>query len=171
MNPLSRGTGVKIRRFFAGRDLATEIGCQSAAAEDRSRLNWARCRVKSESRDHRSCTFLARRRDNGVVNVPTAFAQQARFQAAVARAAQRLTPHVVSVTPTLGNDWSGEPAVFFMVILADAASRRDQLLNISNQVEQAIVQEVQPLEQWGVLPYFNFRSQSEQAKLNQPALA
>ncbi|HXB70438.1 MAG TPA: hypothetical protein VNY05_19470 [Candidatus Acidoferrales bacterium] len=102
--------------------------------------------------------------------LPTAFAQQARFQAAVARAAQRLTPHVVGIIPTLGNDWSGEPAVFFMVILADAASRRDQLLNITNQVSQAIVQQVQPLEQWGVLPYFNFRSQSEQAKLNQPTL-
>ena len=105
------------------------------------------------------------------MNVPTAFAQQARFQAAVARAAQRLAPNVVSIIPTLGNDWSGEPAVFFMVILADTASRRDRLLKISNQVEQTIVQKVQPLEQWGVLPYFNFRSQSEQAKLNQPALA
>jgi hypothetical protein len=58
-----------------------------------------------------------------------------------------------------------------MVILSDAASRRAQLLNISNQVSEAIVGEVQPLEQWGVLPYFNFRSQSEQARLNQPTLA
>jgi hypothetical protein len=105
------------------------------------------------------------------VYVPTAFAHQAQFQAAVARAAQRLAPHVVSIIATLGDDWSGEPAVFFMVILADAATRRDQLLKISNQVSQTIVQEVEPLEQWGVLPYFNFRSQSEQAKLNQPTLA
>jgi len=110
-------------------------------------------------------------RDNEVVYVPTAFAQQARFQAAVTRAAKNLAPHVVNIIPTLGNDWSGEPAVFFMVILADSASGRDQLLSISNRVEQAIVQQVQPLEQWGVLPYFNFRSQSEQAKLAQPALA
>jgi hypothetical protein len=112
-----------------------------------------------------------RTRDNEVVYVPTAFVEQARFQAAIERAARRLAPHVVSVTHTLGDDWSGEPAVFFMVILSDAASRRAQLLNTSNQVSEAIVREVQPLEQWGVLPYFNFRSQSEQAKLNQPALA
>jgi hypothetical protein len=110
-------------------------------------------------------------RDNEVVYVPKAFAEQDRFQLAIARTAQRLAPHVVSITPTLGDDWSGEPAVFLMVILTDAASQRDQLLNVSNQVSQAIVQQVQPLEQWGVLPYFNFRSQSEQAKLNQPALA
>lgn len=92
--------------------------------------------------------------------VPTAFVQQAGFQAAVERAAANLSPHVVDIIATLGNDWSGEPAVFFMVILADFAARRDQLLQISNRVEQAISQQVQPLEQWGVLPYFNFRSQS-----------
>jgi len=85
--------------------------------------------------------------------------------------AQRLAPHVVGIIPTLGDDWSGEPAVFFMVILSDPASQRDRILSITNQVSQAIVQQVQPLEEWGVLPYFNFRSQSEQAKLNEPALA
>ena len=76
----------------------------------------------------------------------------------------------MSIIPTLGNDWIGELAVFFMIILADAASRRDQLLSITNQVSQAIVEEVRPWEQWGVLPYFNFRSQSEQTKLDQPML-
>jgi len=103
--------------------------------------------------------------------VPTAFSQPARFEAAVKRAAQHLPYDVVSVIPTLGNDWREEPAVFFMVILEDAASQRARLLSISNQVSQAIVEQVQPLEQWGVLPYFNFRSRSEQAKLNQPTLA
>jgi len=58
-----------------------------------------------------------------------------------------------------------------MVILADPASRRDRLLRVSNQVSQAIEQRVLPLEEWGVLPYLNFRSLSEQAKLNQLALA
>lgn len=28
-----------------------------------------------------------------------------------------------------------------------------------------------PLEKWGVLPYFNFRSEAEQASINQHALA
>jgi hypothetical protein len=110
-------------------------------------------------------------RDNGFVYLPRAFAQQPLFQAAVARAAQRLAPQVVDITPTLGNDWRGEPAVFFMVILADAASRRDQLLRVTNQASAFIVQQVQPLEEWGVLPYFNFRSQSEQARINQHAMA
>ena len=102
--------------------------------------------------------------------LPRAFAQQPLFQAAVGRAALRLAPQVVDIIPTLGNDWRGEPAVFFMVILVDAASRRDQLLKVTNQASAFIVQQVQPLEEWGVLP-FNFRSQSEQARINQHALA
>ena len=53
------------------------------------------------------------------MQVPTAFVHPARFNAEVARAAQRLGSHVVSVTPTLGSDWNGEPAVFFMVILSE----------------------------------------------------
>lgn len=77
----------------------------------------------------------------------------------------------MDVSWTLGNDWSGEPAVFFMVILSNAASRRDQLLGTTSQVSNAINQLVQPFEQWGVLPYFNFRSESEQAKINQRLLA
>jgi hypothetical protein len=105
------------------------------------------------------------------VYVPTAFAQQAQFQSAVNRAAQQLRQHVVDLAFTLGNDWSGEPAVFFMVILSNAASQRDQLLRVTNQVSNAIVQMVQPLEQWGVLPYFNFRSEAEQIKINQQSLA
>jgi len=109
-------------------------------------------------------------RDNGVVHVPPAFVDQARFNATIERAARRLAPQVVRIIPTLGDDWSGEPSVFFMVILADEATAHDRLLGATKRVSQAIVGQVQPLEQWGVLPYFNFRSQSEQAKLDQLAL-
>lgn len=104
------------------------------------------------------------------MNLPNAFLKQARFEAAIRRTAQTLAPQVVDVIPTLGDDWTGEPSVFFMVILADAATRRDRLLRVTNRVSQAIIDEVKPLEEWGVLPYFNFRSQSEQAELRQPAL-
>jgi hypothetical protein len=113
----------------------------------------------------------ARARDNGFVYFPRAFTQQPLFQAAVAKAAKQLAPHVVDIIPTMGNDWTGEPAVFFMIILADADSGRDQLIAVTDQVSTFIVQEVQPLDQWGVLPYFNFRSQSEQARIDEHTLA
>ena len=104
------------------------------------------------------------------MHVPRAFVQQSQFQTAIAQVAQGLAPEVVGIVPTLGDDWSGEPAVFFMVILADSFTRQDRLLNMINHVSEAVEQQIQPLEQWGVLPYFNFRSQSEQARFNEPAL-
>jgi len=105
------------------------------------------------------------------MHAPPAFVRQSQFYAAVARVAQILAPDVVGISPTLGNDWSGEPTVFFMVILADSATQRDGLLRITNNASETIVREVQPLEQWGVLPYFNFRGQSELSKLSEPVLA
>jgi hypothetical protein len=100
------------------------------------------------------------------MQVPKAHVQQRQFMAAITRAARSLGPDIIGVIPTLGNDWTGEPAVFFMVILSDAAvSRHDQLLDVTNHVSDFIVQRVAPLEKWGVLPYFTFRSHSEQAKL------
>ncbi|HTR39870.1 MAG TPA: hypothetical protein VMH80_28550 [Bryobacteraceae bacterium] len=103
--------------------------------------------------------------------VPRAFVHQAEFQGAVARAARKLGRDVVNVIPTLGDDWTGEPAVFFMVILVDSATRRDLLLNNVNKVSQTLIEQVQPLEEWGVYPYFNFRSESEHAQLSQPSVA
>ncbi len=98
--------------------------------------------------------------------IPRASAQQTQFLAAVSRATQHLVgTEVVSVIATLGSDWSGEAAVFFTVILSDEASRHN-LLNTIKRVQHGILTLLQPLEQWGVLPYFNFRSQSEQAAID-----
>ena len=101
--------------------------------------------------------------------IAKAFAQQGQFFAAIAQVA--LPPQVVSVTPVLGTDWNGESAVFLQVILADNAVPRSQLLAFTKQVSQAIIQQVRPLEEWGVLPYFNFLTQTEQARIKQPAWA
>ena len=78
---------------------------------------------------------------------------------------------MVDIITTFENDWTGEPAVFLMVILADADTGPNRLRDITNQVERAITDRVEPMEKWGVYPYFNYRSQSEQAKLDPAALA
>jgi hypothetical protein len=77
------------------------------------------------------------------VYIAKAFAQQAQFFSAIAQAAGALP--IVSVTPSLGTDWNGEPAVFFQVVLPDGTPR-SQLLNLTKQISQTIVQQVQPLE-------------------------
>lgn len=103
--------------------------------------------------------------------IARAFAQQAQLEEAIADLKPTLGPDVVTLRYTLGYDWSGEPAIFFRIVLSDRASRRDQLLSATNQIENAIMQRLEPLEQWGVLPYFSFRSLAEQATLQEEAWA
>jgi hypothetical protein len=102
-------------------------------------------------------------RDNEFVHIAKAFVHQPQFFAAIAQAVGGLEPYVIDVTPTLGNDWNGESAVFFQIVLADGIPRA-QLLPLTRQTSQTIVQQVQPLEEWGVLPYFDFLTRSEQAR-------
>lgn len=104
--------------------------------------------------------------------VPVAFVDQAKLKAAVQRVAKRLRPDVVDVSFTLGDDWSGSPSIFFMVILSNsAASQRDKLFDVTDRVSKMIVHTLQPSAEWGVYPYFSFRSEAEQAEINQRALA
>jgi hypothetical protein len=106
--------------------------------------------------------------DNEDVHIARAFAHQAHFFAAVAQV--QLPPHVLSVTPTLGTDWDGESAVFFEVVLGDSVPRA-QLLALTKQISQAIIQQTRPSEEWGVLPYFTFLTQSEYARKKEPTWA
>ena len=107
-------------------------------------------------------------RDNGVVYIARAFVQQRQFLNKIAQIAHGLPPQVISVTPTLGSDWAGEPAVYFQVVFADNAIPRQTLLAFTKDISHTIVQRVRPLEEWGVLPYFNFLTQSEAARMPQP---
>ena len=102
--------------------------------------------------------------------IARAFAHQAQFFAAVSQAASSLPRQIISVTPTLGTDWDGEPAVFFQILLADGTPSAE-LLSVTQQFSRALVQHLEPLEEWGVLPYFNYRTQSEQARIKEPTWA
>jgi hypothetical protein len=110
-------------------------------------------------------------RDNEVVRIARAFVQQTRLEEAINAVKPTLGPDVVSLRYDLGEDWSGDPAIFFKIVLSDGASQRDRLYDATYQIENAIMQRLEPLEEWGVLPYFSYRSQSEQAARQEEAWA
>jgi hypothetical protein len=74
-----------------------------------------------------------------------------------------MPPEVVNWDYTFDTDWSGEPAIFFGVVLTDAASDPQTLGKITTAFANAITQNVDPLNEWDLIPYYSFRSQSEQA--------
>jgi hypothetical protein len=101
--------------------------------------------------------------------IPKGVANPEQIAAGIASVEQKLAPDVVRIRYTIGDDWSGEQAVFFRILLSDAASRPDRLREVTSRVRALITQQVDPLNSWGLIPYLKFRSQSEQAVLQEPA--
>jgi hypothetical protein len=113
---------------------------------------------------------MAKTRDNGSMpTVPGGFVHQAQLAADVSDAIRKLRKEEVShVAYSLGMDSTDEPSIFFRVVLTDAASKEDGLADVTGRVAATLFDSIHPLENWGLMPYFNFRSQAEQQKRNDP---
>ena len=81
----------------------------------------------------------------------------------VRRAILKLGPDVVRVRHSIGEDTSGGPSIFFRIILTDSASREETLADVTGHIATLLIDEIRPFENWGLIPYFSFRSESEQA--------
>jgi hypothetical protein len=103
------------------------------------------------------------------VYVPTGFVNQAQLAQSVNDAIRSLNPEeVVHVAHSIGNDSTDEPAIFFRIVLTDAASREDRLADVTGRVESTLFDSIRPVENWGLTPYFSFRSFSEQRMRDDP---
>ncbi|HEV2687173.1 MAG TPA: hypothetical protein VGV35_01425 [Bryobacteraceae bacterium] len=101
---------------------------------------------------------------------PAAITKQPQINAAVAAVVRELSPFGVRhIRYEIAPDWSGQWAIFFLVLLSDEASR-EHLRDITTQVVWRMSERLN-LPELGLFPYFDFRSESEQAALNQPDLA
>jgi hypothetical protein len=103
--------------------------------------------------------------------VPAGFVHQTQLSNQIAKAVRKLGKEAVHVNYSLGADSTGEPAIFFRIVLADAASREDKLAQVTGRIAATLFDELRPHENWGLLPYFSFRSKSEQEKRNDPEWA
>jgi hypothetical protein len=103
------------------------------------------------------------------VYVPTGFANQAQLAENVNAAIQSLNPQEVEhVAYSIGHDSTDDPAIFFRIVLTDAASREDRLADVTGRVASTLFDSIRPIENWGLTPYFSFRSFSEQRMRNDP---
>lgn len=98
-------------------------------------------------------------RDNNSVYVPTGIANQAQLGEAVSEAAKLLNSREVrQVRFTLGPDADGEPSIFFGILLTPYAIHASRFADVTGRVATTLVDELQPFNQWGLQPYFNFTS-------------
>ena len=101
--------------------------------------------------------------------VPSGIVNQRQLATAVQKAADALAPDVVRIRYGLTSDSTGSAAIFFRVLLSDRASGPTRLYKTAGRITAKILEVVQPREKFGVEAYFNFRSESEQAKLQDAA--
>jgi hypothetical protein len=69
---------------------------------------------------------------------------------------------------SIGPDSIDDPAMFFRIVLSDAASREGRLADVTGRVASTLFNAIRPIENWGSTPYFSFRSFLEQRIRNDP---
>ena len=74
---------------------------------------------------------------------------------------------VVGIRYSVDEDWSGDPAIHFRVLLTDTASRREVIGGVSQRVSR-VLSDIVFLDSPDYFPYVNYRSESEQEKLKDP---
>ena len=95
---------------------------------------------------------------------PAAITQQATIDAGVRAVAAALKPDVVDILYEITEDWSGQWAIFFIVVLSDEAAKQ-RLRQVATNVVWHLADRLD-FPSLGVFPYHNFRSESEQAALD-----
>jgi hypothetical protein len=71
---------------------------------------------------------------------------------------------VVRIRYSTGHDWNGDPAIFLRILLSDNASRGEVLEDVTGRISGKLFDHLQ-LGDSEYTPYFNFRSKSEQDRL------
>lgn len=89
--------------------------------------------------------------------------------ARVAELERKFAPDVVRIRYTIQNDYSGDPAIYFRVLLTDEASTPPGLYRLAQTIDDTVWDELDPLNRWGRIPYVWYRSQSEQSQLREAA--
>ncbi len=104
---------------------------------------------------------------NGSLFVPMKL-DEAELARRVDGIVDRMSPDVVRIRYTVTENWDGDPAVYFRVVLSDqaaaGAARREAIRSV-----RAAVRDELNLAEWGYFPYFNFRGVTEQSEVGDPA--
>ncbi len=103
------------------------------------------------------------------MRVPSASAKHFEIQSAIDRVETSLAPDVIRIRYEIDEDWSAQWAIFFRAVLSDDAARR-RLRAVADRVVLELARELD-FSALGVFPYHNFRSESEQAVLQEAAWA
>ena len=98
-------------------------------------------------------------------------AHSAKLEAEINSILAQPIPGVVKWKHNFDRDWSSDEAIFFWVTLSDEASTREVRSKTTSAFEKLLTDNIDFQNDWDLLAYFHFRSESEQAKLQDKVYA
>jgi hypothetical protein len=104
------------------------------------------------------------------MQLPIAITKQPEINAAVSQVEKLLSQDVQHIRFDIAEDWSGDWAIFFRVLVSDEVAESGRLREVARRVESSLTQRLD-FSLLGLLAYFNFRTVSEQAALREPSWA
>jgi hypothetical protein len=93
--------------------------------------------------------------------------KQTQIGAAVEEVAREMSPWVRRIRFKIDEDWLGQEAVFLRVLLSDEAVSDKHRKGVVRQVIDKTNERIIP--RFDLFPHFNFRSESEQKEMKDPA--
>jgi hypothetical protein len=92
------------------------------------------------------------------------------FAQRVDEVAKKFPDEVVRIRHSFSRDWDGDPAIYFRIVFTDDAVKRYPLWELTHRVEDALIEDLALFtSEYSVyIPYFNFRTKTEQDEVKSP---
>ncbi len=100
--------------------------------------------------------------------VPTGLIHRAQLDVDIKNSIGLLGPEVARVAYSIGPDSTDVTSIFFKILLFDEYIHEDTIADLTYRISSVLLDGVHPIENWGLRPYFNFRSKSEQERRPYP---
>jgi hypothetical protein len=100
--------------------------------------------------------------------MPSGLIHQRELDTQIGHAKASLGPEVMHVAYRIGEDSTGAASIFFRITLRDSAATEDVITEVTGRVTTILFDQVRPVEDWGLQPYFNFRSKSDEQRRPDP---
>lgn len=90
------------------------------------------------------------------------------LEAEIQAALSKLGPEAVHATYRFGRDHDDVPSIFFRITIDDDSAREENITDVTSRMVLTLMDEIHPIENWGLHPYFNFRSQYDRQRRPDP---
>ena len=99
------------------------------------------------------------------------FINHTEVEKAIEEVIPQLGPDVVHVAYNLGEELEWRSRIFFRVVLTNAVSVEGRLGEVARRISTTVFDQLKPQENWGLFPYFSFRSEAEHLQRPDPQWA